>query len=67
MSYRRTAESVMSRVALAAMDDADAPVIGVDMHDAVIVCVYGADPAWSQFALALKLLHLGILAAPRWV
>ena len=33
--------------------DADAAVIGVEMHDAVIVCVYGADPARSQFALTL--------------
>ena len=49
------------------MDDADAPVIGVVTHDVVIVCVYGADPAWSQFALALKPLRVGILAAPRWV
>ena len=54
-------------LATTAMDNADAPVIGVVTHDAVIVCVYGADPAWSKFALALKLLHLGILAAPRWV
>ena len=49
------------------MYDADAPVIGVVTHGAVIVCVYGADPARSQFALTLKPLRVGILAAPRWV